>query len=48
VALLLVQLVPQDRMEAVGVGVHRPLGVLLLAVLVLTGPTRAAPAGGRR
>jgi hypothetical protein len=38
VGLLAVQTIPQDRMEAIGVAVHHPLGVALLAVLVLTGP----------
>jgi hypothetical protein len=37
VALLAVQLISQDRMEMIGVGVHRPLGVLLLALVVLAG-----------
>jgi hypothetical protein len=38
VALMAVQLLPHHRMEALGVGFYRPLGVFLLALLVLTAP----------
>jgi hypothetical protein len=38
VLLMAAQLVPQKLMASFGVGAHHPLGVALLAVLVLTGP----------
>ena len=38
VALLAVQMLPQARMEAIGVAAQRPLAVALFAVLVLVGP----------
>ncbi len=43
--LLVVQLVPFDMMEAVGIDFHRPLAVALFALLVLAGPSRARPSG---
>jgi hypothetical protein len=41
-ALMVVQFAPQHRMEALGVGFYRPLGVFLLALLVLTGPLKSS------
>jgi hypothetical protein len=41
-ALLVLELVPYDVLLPLGVVVHRPLGVALLAALVLTGPVRGS------
>jgi hypothetical protein len=39
IALLAWQFLPLHRMEALGMGFYRPLGVFLFALVVLTGPT---------
>jgi hypothetical protein len=42
--LLVLQTIPYVAVSKTGIEFHRPLGVALLAVLVLAGPVRAAPA----
>ena len=45
IALIGVQLVPRETMEAVGIGSHRALAVACLALLVLIGPTGSRGTG---
>ena len=47
VALLALHMIPYRVMSDIGIEVHHPLGVVLLAALVLAGPTSGAASGVR-